>query len=250
MGGFRATRLVRFVTLSALIVCLGASAMRTASATARTASAVATSLASASRAPGALLVRIERRTAIRRWPGAGRTIGWMPAHSRYYRQPIRAWVLRTADGGRYGNVPVPYTTRHRAGWIDLRGLRRTWTGVRVAADLSEHRIVVTKRGRTVARFTAGTGSPATPTPTGNYFVTDRVAFPRSSEYGSFAFGISGIQPRLPVGWSTGDQLAIHGTNDPASIGRSVSTGCLRVSERALARLKLLLERGTPVVIRP
>ena len=100
----------------------------------------------------------------------------------------------------------------------------------------------------IARFVAATGSPTSPTPTGNYFVTDRVAFPRTSPYGSFAFGISGIQPRLPSGWSGGDLLAIHGTNDPASIGKSVSTGCLRVGERALARLKLLLVRGTPVVI--
>src|SRR5205823_12863713 len=129
-----------------------------------------------------------------------------------------------------------------------RGLRRARTRVRVLAHLSRHRIVVLRAGRTIARFVAATGSPTSPTPTGNYFVTDRVAFPRTSPYGSFAFGISGIQPRLPSGWSGGDQLAIHGTNDPASIGRSVSTGCLRVGERALARLKLLLERGTPVVI--
>jgi hypothetical protein len=79
-------------------------------------------------------------------------------------------------------------------------------------------------------------------------VTDRVPFARGSYLGSFAFGISGIQPRLPPGWSGGNQLAIHGTNDPSSIGRSVSAGCLRVSEAALARLKPLLRLGTPVVI--
>jgi lipoprotein-anchoring transpeptidase ErfK/SrfK len=68
--------------------------------------------------------------------------------------------------------------------------------------------------------------------------------------GTFAFGISGIQPNLPPGWGGGDQLAIHGTNDASSIGRSASAGCLRVSEATLARLRRVLRLGTPVVIHP
>jgi lipoprotein-anchoring transpeptidase ErfK/SrfK len=174
----------------------------------------------------------------------------MPAASRYYHQPIRAWVLRTAWGGRYGKVPVPYVATHRQGWIDLQGLRRSRTGIRVTADLSERLIEVRRRGRVVARVTAGIGSPGTPTPTGRYFVTDRVSFSPGTPYGSFAFGISGIQSHLPAGWPGGDQLAIHGTNEPWSIGQAASAGCLRVSERALAKLKPLLRLGTPVVISP
>ena len=69
-----------------------------------------------------------------------------------------------------------------------------------------------------------------------------------SALGSFAFGISGIQPHLPAGWSGGNQLAIHGTNDPSSIGTSASAGCVRVSEWALAHFEPLLRLGTPVVI--
>src|SRR5207249_11728355 len=116
--------------------------------------------------------------------------------------------------------------------------------------LSKHVVVVLRKGRVLYRFHAATGAPNTPTPTGRYFVTDRVPFPRTSSYGSFAFGLSGIQPHLPSGWSGGNQLAIHGTNQPSSIGHSVSAGCLRVSQRALRELKPLLALGTPVVISP
>jgi L,D-transpeptidase-like protein len=77
-----------------------------------------------------------------------------------------------------------------------------------------------------------------------------VAFPRGGALGTFAFGISGIQTDLPAGWDGGDQLAIHGTDDPGSIGTSASAGCLRVSERVLDRLRPLLQPGTPVVIVP
>ena len=114
-------------------------------------------------------------------------------------------------------------------------------------DLSEHRITVTKFDRVLFGMPAATGAAASPTPVGEYFVTDRIAFSGGS-LGTFAFGISGIQPRLPAGWSGGNQLAIHGTNDPSSIGRSASAGCLRVSERSLDRLKPLLQLGTPVIV--
>ena len=187
---------------------------------------------------------------IRRRPGAGHVVGKMPAGSRYSNRPIVAWVTRRADRRRFGKVPVPYASRNRRGWIDLHGVHVTRSRIRVVAVLSRHLLEVERRGRVVLRFRAATGTPATPTPPGRYFVTDRVPFYPGSEYGIFAFGISGIQTHLPPGWTGGNQLAIHGTNDPASIGTSASAGCLRVSAHALRRLEPLLRIGTPVVISP
>ena len=95
------------------------------------------------------------------------------------------------------------------------------------------------------------GAPSTPTPTGRFSVTDRVLTnDPGGPFGWYAFGLSGHQPNLPAGWAGGDQLAIHGTNAPSSIGQAASAGCLRVSATALARLRSLLRLGTPVVIHP
>jgi lipoprotein-anchoring transpeptidase ErfK/SrfK len=132
----------------------------------------------------------------------------------------------------------------------LSGATRAWTKVAVEVDLSDRRLTVTKAGVKLFSYPVGTGASYSPTPPGRYFVSDRIPFSLGSALGSFAFGISGIQPRLPAGWSGGNQLAIHGTNNPASIGASVSAGCVHVSETALARLKPLLLLGTPVVIHP
>ncbi|MGH2635799.1 MAG: L,D-transpeptidase [Actinomycetota bacterium] len=196
-----------------------------------------------------LLVAIERAIPITRRAGAGRVIGAMPAGSRYYGVATVAWVRRVSGDGRFGLVDVPYVAHRASGWIRLRGLDRSWTRVSVTADLSSHRIAVRRGDVVLFRAPAATGSPASPTPVGRYFVTDRVAFPGGGVLGTFAFGISGIQPRLPAGWSGGDQLAIHGTNAPSTIGRSASAGCLRVSERILDRLQPLLRLGTPVIVR-
>jgi hypothetical protein len=195
-----------------------------------------------------LLVHTPHSLSARARPEAGaRVVGVVPAASKYYGVPLTAWVEEVSDNGRWGRVELPYVWPRREGWILLPGLRRDRTFVEVHVDLSRHRLTVEKRGRVLFGAPTATGAPSSPTPVGEYFVTDRVPF--SGGYlGTFAFGISGIQPHLPAGWSGGNQLAIHGTNDPSSIGTSVSAGCMRVSERTLDRLKPLLRLGTPVVV--
>ena len=140
-------------------------------------------------------------------------------------------------------MAIPYTWPHRAGWIPLRGLHRSRTFVQVHVDLSTHWVSVTKFGKPLYGFRAGTGASYSSTPVGRYFVTDRIPFYRGSVLGSFAFGISGIQPHLPPGWSGGDQLAIHGTNEPWTIGKNASAGCVHVSERRAARAAAHPEAG-------
>ncbi len=195
-----------------------------------------------------LLVRVPHDMSITSRPGGGRIVGTMPAGSKYYRIPIVAWVEEVSRHGRYGLVTVPYSGTGATGWIPLKGLERELTQITVRMDLSRHEIVVERRAKAILRLPAATGAPASPTPPGRYFVTDRIPFAPGGTLGSFAFGISGIQTRLPAGWNGGDQLAIHGTNDPSSIGTSASAGCLRISEKALDRLKPLLQLGTPVII--
>ena len=195
-----------------------------------------------------VLVKMPRTLPAFARPRAGAAqVGVVPAGSKYYGIPIVAWVEEVSADGRWGRVELPYTWPRREGWIRLHGLHRGVTRVRVEVDLSTHTVTVRKFGNVLFRAPGATGAPSTPTPVGEYFVTDRVPFSGGS-YGTFAFGISGIQPRLPVGWSGGNQLAIHGTNSPSSIGQSVSAGCVRVSESTLDRLIPLLVYGTPVIV--
>jgi lipoprotein-anchoring transpeptidase ErfK/SrfK len=202
-----------------------------------------------SRSSASLLVRVPSAMAVHRRPAHGSpTIGTLLSSSKYYHVALAAWVERVSSGGEWGRVEIPYVWPRRDGWIRLDGLHRSTTHVEVEVDLSRHRVIVEKFGKVRYSFRAATGAPSTPTPPGEYFVTDRIPFPAGGSMGSFAFGISGIQPRLPAGWSGGNQLAIHGTNQPSTIGTSVSAGCVRVSERSLHRLLPMLQLGTPVVI--
>ena len=181
------------------------------------------------------------------WPGAP-TIGTVAPTSKYYHVPIVIRVETMNRQGTWGRVELPYVWPRVDGWIPLRGLAREQTFLHVDVDLSEHRVRVYKHDDLLYTVPGATGTWASPTPPGAYVITDRVPFASGSALGSFAFGISGIQPHLPAGWSGGNQLAIHGTNDPSSIGTSASAGCVRVSEWALDRFEPLLRLGTPVII--
>jgi lipoprotein-anchoring transpeptidase ErfK/SrfK len=120
---------------------------------------------------------------------------------------------------------------------------------RILVDLSEHRLRFYRMGRLVLTSAAAVGASATPTPLGRYYVNQRlVPTDPTGPYGPGAVGISAFSPVLK-NWPQGGPIAIHGTNEPWSIGRSVSSGCVRLPNGVLARLMAQTPAGTPVVIR-
>jgi lipoprotein-anchoring transpeptidase ErfK/SrfK len=65
--------------------------------------------------------------------------------------------------------------------------------------------------------------------------------------------IPGGAPNNPMGvaaltLSGGDQYAIHGTNNPGSVGGFVSYGCIRMHNRDILDLFSRVSYGTPVIV--
>lgn len=62
------------------------------------------------------------------------------------------------------------------------------------------------------------------------------------------YGLSGFSNVLTE-FNGGDGvIGIHGTNDPSSIGRDVSHGCIRMSNTGITTLAATLPLGTPVEV--
>jgi len=197
--------------------------------------------------PRFLLVATPNGAAVHARPD-GRVIASVPG-STPLGTSSWLWVTATSPGGRWGRVVLPIRPNGLTGWIDLRGLTLARTTTWIRASLNERTIWLMRGRHPLAAFAAAIGAPDTPTPTGRFSVTDRVLTgDPSGPFGWYAFGLSGHQPNLPPSWAGGDQLAIHGTNDPGSIGTPASHGCLRVTASALSRLRGALALGTPVVI--
>lgn len=158
------------------------------------------------------------------------------------------WLLVLRHTGSHGIALVPTGGEPARAQVDLRRLHLQWTPIHIDVDLGTLRLRVLSRAHVLGAFPVAAGLPQTPTPTGRFSVTDRVRFPSWSSYGTFALGLSAHQAHVLPGWAGGDQIAIHGTTHPSSIGHYSSLGCIRVPDRALRLMRRVVPLGAPVTI--
>lgn len=145
-------------------------------------------------------------------------------------------------------VQLPIRPNGATGYVAARSVTAYRVHTRLEVDLSAHRLFFFRDGHLVLTTTAGAGTSGTPTPTGHYYVNQRLyALDPSGPYGPGGIGISAFSPVL-TNWAQGGPIAIHGTNDPSSVGRSASHGCIRIHNGVLRRLLLATETGSPVNI--
>jgi lipoprotein-anchoring transpeptidase ErfK/SrfK len=154
---------------------------------------------------------------------------------------------------RYGDwiaVRTPALGNKRVGWVNAKktGLRFLERPASIEVDLSERTLTLREHAFIYRRDAVAVGSPETPTPRGQFYVTDKLPGPEfGSYYGCCILALSGRQPNLPRGWSGGDRLAIHGTPAP-DFGRAVTNGCLHLPEEVLRVLMQDVPLGTAVRI--
>jgi lipoprotein-anchoring transpeptidase ErfK/SrfK len=146
------------------------------------------------------------------------------------------------------HVQLPVRPNGSSGFVKLAAVAAHPVRTRIDVDLSGHRLTLFRDDKQVLATTAGVGADGTPTPTGRYYVNQRLrAGNPSGPFGPGAIGISAFSPTL-TDWAQGGPIAIHGTNDPSSVGRSASHGCIRLQNPVLRRLYRAALPGTPVVI--
>jgi lipoprotein-anchoring transpeptidase ErfK/SrfK len=146
-------------------------------------------------------------------------------------------------------VPLPLRPNGVAGWVRAADVDLAAVTTRIVVDLSDRRVTLFDRGERVLSAPAAIGSSATPTPTGRFYVNQRlVPADPGGPFGPGAIGVSAFSDVL-TGWAQGGPIAIHGTNRPDLIGQAVSNGCIRVRNDLLRRLFSRTLAGTPVVIR-
>ena len=158
-------------------------------------------------------------------------------------------ALRGPDCAGWYRVQLPIKPNGATGYVRASAVDTGRVRFRVLVDLSAKRLTLFRSGSAMLRTTVAVGSSATPTPTGHYYVNQRlIPSDASGPFGPGAIGISAHSTVL-TGWAQGGPIAIHGTNEPWSIGHAVSNGCIRVRNSVLRRLFAATPAGTPVLIR-
>lgn len=107
---------------------------------------------------------------------------------------------------------------------------------RVIIDLASRQLFLLDGDTHIKAYPVGIGKMATQTPTGEYTIVNKSPNP-GGPFGAFWMGLS--KPHY----------GIHGTNDPSSIGKEVSHGCIRMYNKDVLELSKILPIGTRVTIR-
>ncbi len=155
-------------------------------------------------------------------------------------------VERRKEG--WFGISTPLVPNGAVGWIrnDPHTLRGGYVEYSIDVDLSSRSASLAKRGREIRSWQITIGAPASPTPTGEFAVTDTFRGGLNPSYGCCALALSATQPNLPTTWLGGNRIAIHGTDGP--LGTAVSNGCIHSADDVVDELVSTIPLGTPVSI--
>lgn len=149
-------------------------------------------------------------------------------------------------GRRWLRVRVPTRPHGTTGWIPEDTVGRMFVvRTRLVIDRSTLRAKLYKRGRRIWEARVGVGKAATPTPTGDFWIRERLrGLGNGTTYGPWAFGTSAYSNLSD--WPGGGVVGIHGTNQPKLVPGRPSHGCVRMHNAKIRRLAQLMPIGTPV----
>ena len=116
----------------------------------------------------------------------------------------------------------------------------------IVVSLEDHKLALIENGEVKKVYTVAVGKPSTPSPEGTFTIQRRVANPTYQHDGKTVLP----GPGNPVGtrWMglSKPGYGIHGTNEPKSIGKSASHGCIRMAKADLEELYALVGVGDTV----
>lgn len=107
----------------------------------------------------------------------------------------------------------------------------------IVVSLSNRTLTLLQRGKVRKVYPVGVGRILHETPVGDFIVINKAPNP-GGPYGTMWMSLSK------------KSYGIHGTNDPASIGKYVSKGCVRMHNQDVEELSKTIPIGTLVSIRP
>ena len=119
----------------------------------------------------------------------------------------------------------------------------------VLVSIPDRKLALFENGKVVRIYRVAVGKTSTPSPVGQFKIVNRVTNPTYYHKGQ----VIGAGKSNPVGtrWMglSAKGYGIHGTNQPNSIGKAASTGCIRMAKRDLEELFTIVDVGDAVEMR-
>ena len=120
----------------------------------------------------------------------------------------------------------------------------------VVIDKSQNILMLKADEGIFKTYRVSTGKESSPTPVGTFTVTNKIIDPPWYPAGKKMIPSSDPRNVLGSRWLglSKPSYGIHGTTDPASIGKSVTDGCVRLKNSDVEELYSIVPEGTEVVI--
>lgn len=116
----------------------------------------------------------------------------------------------------------------------------------IVVSLQDRELALVEDGKVKAIYKVAVGKPSTPSPIGTFTIEHRVVNPTYYHHGR----VIPPGPANPVGnrWMglSVRGYGIHGTNNPRSIGKAASHGCIRMGKADLEMLFAQVKTGDTV----
>jgi len=116
----------------------------------------------------------------------------------------------------------------------------------IVVSLQDRKLALVEDGEVKKVYTVAVGKPSTPSPEGTFTIQRRVANPTYHHDGKTVLP----GPNNPVGtrWMglSKSGYGIHGTNEPKSIGKAASHGCIRMAKADLEEFYTMVAVGDMV----
>jgi hypothetical protein len=134
-------------------------------------------------------------------------------------------------------------------WIPRWATHRVWVDYRIKVDISSRRATIYRKGKVVKRYRVVVGAPNTPTPTGRYYVVDRMHLHNSWANGQWALATSGFSRILKHFDGGQGQVALHARGFLRDrVGTAASHGCVRFNDHDMSWLAKHVPNGTTIQI--
>ncbi len=119
----------------------------------------------------------------------------------------------------------------------------------ILVSIPDRKLAVVEGGQVTHTFPVAVGKQSTPSPSGEFTIVSRVVAP--TYYHPGVVIPAGPQNPLGTRWIGLSKrgFGIHGTNQPRSIGKAASHGCIRMRRADLEQLFSLVRPGDVVSIR-
>jgi hypothetical protein len=118
----------------------------------------------------------------------------------------------------------------------------------ILVSIPDRKLVLIEGGMVKRVYPVAVGKPSTPSPAGQFTIVRQVSNPSYAHKGK----VVNPGPKNPVGsrWMGLNRkgYGIHGTNEPDSIGKAASHGCIRMSKGDLEELYAFVRVGDAVDI--